>query len=62
MGDLTENNLHAIAMPTSIITLSVAPSVFSTLMESDEILNNGTYYGGICFERLSKYIKSSLDL
>jgi hypothetical protein len=61
-GDFTENNLYAIAMPASIIALSVIPLVFFTLVESDEILDNNIYYGGICFKCLPKYTKPSLDL
>ena len=61
-GDLTEDNLRAIATPASTVALSVAPLVSSTPVESDEIPDDGTYYGGICFERLPKYTTPSSDL
>jgi hypothetical protein len=61
-GNLTKDNLCVIATPTSIIAFSITPSVSSTLVKSDEILDNSTYYSGICFKCLSKYTKPSSDL
>ena len=61
-GDLTEDNLRAIITPASIIAFSVAPSVSSAPVESDEIPDNSTYYSGICFKRLPEYTKPSSDL
>ena len=61
-GDLTEDNLRVIATPASTVALSVAPLVSSALVESDKIPDDGTYYGGICFERLPEYTKPSSDL
>jgi len=62
MGDLTKDNLRVIATPNSTITLNITPLVSSALVESDKIPNNSTYYVGIYFKRLFKYIKPSLDL
>ena len=48
-GDLTKDNLRAIATPTSTIALSVAPLVSSAPVDLDNIPDNGTYFDGINF-------------
>ena len=61
-GDLTEDNLRAIATPASTVALSVAPSVSSAPVESNKIPDDSTYYISIYFKCLPEYIKPSLDL
>ena len=61
-GDLIKDNLCAITMPASTIALSITPSVSSAPVESDEILDDSTYYSSICFKCLPEYTKPSSDL